>query len=277
MALLLATLALGTRDESCMKVTPAQCKQFARILSSARHDSRSHSWKAANGSYFGAGVTGGLGSGLGYNTIRFPLAGAVTPCTLPGKRDPVSRLQGLNLSFHGKRVLDLGCNAGGMLLPVAWNVREGIGVDFDDSLVDAATQISGSFACSRLHFHKFDLLRWPLDGILDMQRSCDRCRWDIISMYSLTSWLVNWRAVISWALKNARVLVIEVNRKLSVLPSTGERAEEVEKLLRASCASVDDRMNAMVAFGQKSDRWTLVCHVTPSNLPWGASPSPPAL
>ena len=119
MALILATLALGRRDESCMEVTPAQCKQFARILSSARHESQSHSWKAANGSYFGAGVTGGLGSGLGYNTLRFPLAGDAKPCTLPGKRDPVSRLQGLNLSFHGKRVLDLGCNAGGRLAALA--------------------------------------------------------------------------------------------------------------------------------------------------------------
>ena len=268
--------AMPSRAQSCSEITGAKCKEFVHILRAARHRREAvpytpgelQSGKVASDSRIGAQYTGGLGSGqAGYTTMRFPLVGSSEKCEIIGKRDPLARLQGLNLSFHGKRVLDLGCNAGGMLMPNAWSVREGIGVDFDEALVSAATQISNSLACNRLHFHKFDLLRWPLDQILDKQKSCDRCGWDIITMYSLTSWLPNWRDVIGWAIRHSRVVVIEVNSKSKKIPSTGEPSAEVQKLLQASCAHVDDPTQALVALGEDKDRWTLVCTVAATALP----------
>ena len=74
--------------------------------------------QAAKQASTGAAGTGGGGGPemLTYSTLSFPAKGLTrAPYVVRGQRDPEIRHQLLGVDFAGKILLDIGCNAGGMV------------------------------------------------------------------------------------------------------------------------------------------------------------------
>ena len=107
-------------------------------------------------------------STLAYNGARFP-AGYHTwslpggpdgePTVVRGERDASLRLDALRGAYdtRGKCVLDLGANQGGMLVGLADEIAEGVGVDFDIDCVNCATRMARREGAGNLSFYVFDL------------------------------------------------------------------------------------------------------------------------
>ena len=107
-------------------------------------------------------------STLAYNGARFP-AGYHTwslpggpdgePTVVRGERDASLRLDALRGAYdtRGKCVLDLGANQGGMLVGLADEIAEGVGVDFDTDCVNCATRMARQEGAGNLSFYVFDL------------------------------------------------------------------------------------------------------------------------
>ena len=96
---------------------------------------------------------------------------ALPPDALRGQRDPRTRLRVLaqHYDWGGKVIFDIGCNQGGMLLPLAHAastaelghrpIRHGVGVDGDAMLVNCATAMLRVMGCAPLA----SFYTWNLD------------------------------------------------------------------------------------------------------------------
>ena len=181
----------------------------------------------------GAARTGGGGAqSITYNNLRFNAKETGTPLMLRGQRDPAARYDLLDVDFTNKTVLDLGCNAGGMLLGSAEVVRQAVGVDFDASLIQVASAIVAQLGWStqEVGFHRFDFNNQsgpPLDALLEYAQD-GRREFDIITMYSINMWIHEPERLISWALQHARTFIMETNR-------VGSVQEQSIAVLRRKC------------------------------------------
>jgi hypothetical protein len=237
---LLSTPALNSTS-TCARLDDAQFANLLHLLSSANRQS------------IDAKRTGGAPSGAhGYSSMAFANVSGNGTFLIPGVRSPWERLNLLfraGLDLRSATVLDLGSNNGGMLLPLADLVREGVGVDFDAKLVDASNAVAAA-TCTNLHFARFDLMRQPLDELLLLQAACRASRakcshgsnhYDVITMYSVTRWLPNWRDIMTWAIAHSRHLVVEVNfagSGRSARVADGSSVSNVTSHLRSQCNSL---------------------------------------
>ena len=188
----------------------------------------------------GAGHTGGNGAGaVTYNTMRFRASGRPDiPLVLRGQRDPEIRHQLLDVDFSNKSTLDLGCNAGGMLLARAEVMRQAVGVDFDGGMVKLANSIAAE-------------LGWPKQGVAFYQHNLNNVtdfdrlltyatggtRWfDVITMFSINMWLQHPSELISWALQHTSTFLIETNG----LEATANRSIDV---LKRGCLRLVEKTN----------------------------------
>ena len=231
----------------CATVTDASYATIRQALLNANKDSVE------------AKKTGGAGMGeFGYSSMTFANASG-GQIFIPGARSPLERLDLFrrNVSFDGARVLDLGCNNGGMLLPLADEIIEGVGVDFDGRLIAAANSIAEA-TCTNLHFAQFNLMKQPLDELLALRRTCPGATsgtagarhahrpcsaslYDVITMYSLTRWLPDWKRVMTWAISHSRVFVTEINfsgHGVHGKLADGALVQSAVLFLRDACASL---------------------------------------
>ena len=99
----------------------------------------------------------------GYHTWRLPLRRDGASRELRGERDPSTRFAALakraDFTLDGKRVLDIGCNQGAMLINAAASCGcSGVGVDFDSELINACTRMARHYRVSdRCAFYTFDV------------------------------------------------------------------------------------------------------------------------
>jgi SAM-dependent methyltransferase len=138
----------------------------------------------------------------GYHTLRLP------DWELPGQRDPRARLDLSGIDFSGKSVLDLGCNQGGMLLPLAPSITWGVGLDYDHRMVNAATRICRQTPHRNLDFYVFDLDREPLELI---ENFLPDGKADICFLLSVCMWLTRWEDVMRQAARLSSELLFEAN------------------------------------------------------------------
>ena len=137
-----------------------------------------------------------------YHTIR------LGPHEFAGQRNPWQRLAGVPFTFDGATVLDIGCNQGGMLFCLKDRIREGIGVDYDHRMINAAHGVRAFNSANNLHFYVFDLEKEDLDLLMNFIPSQGV---DIVILLSMCMWIRNWRAVIRKAREIAPCLLFETN------------------------------------------------------------------
>jgi hypothetical protein len=125
-----------------------------------------------------------------------------------GQRECSMRLAQVPYDFSDKVVLDLGCASGGMLHCLSDRIQEGIGVDANPGLINAANLIKDINNSRNLRFYTFDLDRQDLTFLADFLL---HPQVDVCFLLSMCLWLDNWRGVIDWASKTAGALLIETN------------------------------------------------------------------
>lgn len=175
-----------------------------------------------------------------YSGKSFP-GGYQTICDgnsiLPGQRNCEQRLRTIGVEFAGKVVLDVGCNQGGMLFPLAGQIEYGYGVDHDTRLVNVCHKLRQTKRCDNLNFFVLDLQEEPLDLLDDLvEHTIDVC-----FFLSMCAWLSNWREVVDFCRLRAKTVIVETN---------GEQAEQEGQLdyMRTqfatvrivACKSIDD-------------------------------------
>jgi SAM-dependent methyltransferase len=159
----------------------------------------------------------------GYHTIT--IAGR----TFAGQRRPEDRLSLVPFDFTGKRVLDIGCNQGGMLFAVADRISHGVGIDFDSRLINAANRVRSFREEGHLDFYTFDLEKEELGYIEDFLPTG---RADIVLLLAVCMWISNWTEVINFAARLADHMMFESNGSL-------EQLDEQEAYLRRTFRVVD--------------------------------------
>lgn len=164
-------------------------------------------------------------SGARYSAQRYP-AGYHTielgGRRLEGQRQPAKRLTMVPYDFRGKTVLDMGSNQGGMLFEICGALKEGIGIDYDARMVNAANRIKAVRRAENVHFFVFDLEKEPLDLILDF---LPNERVDIVFLLAVCAWLRNWRDVIDFAADISTSMLFETT-------GTDEQQADQEEYLR---------------------------------------------
>ena len=159
----------------------------------------------------------------GYHTWVFPVKGGA-PQIYAGERDPIARLKALSqvvgYNFENKTVLDIGCNQGGMLVPIADQIVCGIGVDVNSELVNCANRMAMHFQKRNLAFYTYDLeegmhVSLPksegetyFDHMLDFLPYREP---DIIFLLAVCQWVKNWKELLHWCAKHAKCLFFEDN------------------------------------------------------------------
>jgi len=138
----------------------------------------------------------------GYHTLT------INGHRIQGQRDPVRRLASVPFDFQGKSILDIGCNAGGMIHPLAHLVKWAVGIDYDPRMINAANRIKQALMTSNTSFYVLDLQKDPLALISDF---IPEQRADICFLLAVCMWLKNWKQVIDFAQEHSRSMLFETN------------------------------------------------------------------
>lgn len=125
-----------------------------------------------------------------------------------GQRECEMRLKNLNYDFNNKIVLDIGCNAGGMLHAISKQIKLGVGIDYDFRLINAANMIKSLNEENNLSFFIFDLEKENLTMIRNFILN-DKV--DICFLLSVCMWIENWKEVIHYTSSIALDLLFETN------------------------------------------------------------------
>ena len=138
----------------------------------------------------------------GYHTFYFD------NFVVSGQRDPKLRISTIPFDFSNKVVLDIGCNAGGMLFSLSDVIKYGIGVDYDFRLVNTANAISNLHKKSNLRFFVHDLTQQPV-SIID--NYIPTINVDVIFFLSVCDWIDDCSDIISYCSNTAPNLYFESN------------------------------------------------------------------
>ncbi|HVT82716.1 MAG TPA: methyltransferase domain-containing protein [Phycisphaerae bacterium] len=111
-----------------------------------------------------------------------------------GQRECRERLAKVPFDFTQKSVLDVGCNAGGMLHALAGTVAVATGIDYDARCINAANIVAAVNGTPNLSFFTLDLEKDDLSQIevLTIRRKIDIC-----FLLSVCMWIKNWKDVIT--------------------------------------------------------------------------------
>ena len=167
---------------------PAALTEIGDALQRTRSGALSNGWSNHRGE----------GAPFGYHTY------SLWNVKFAGQRDPVMRLNIMRTyyNFAGKRVIDLGCNTGGMLFHLL-EAGPSHGVDLDARCIEAARVIQQEFTFYPHTFQVADL------DTTDPAHYLSNA--DVIFLLSMGSWLRNWPVVYLEALRSAPVLFVEMN------------------------------------------------------------------
>ena len=147
-------------------------------------------------------------SGYNFNTGYHSLE--IGKYSFDGQRNPKMRFKDLPFSLEGLSVLDIGCNQGGMLHAFADQIKFGVGVDYDQRMINVASKISAYNQTSNLSFYSFNLEEENLDYLQDF---LPENKVDVVLVLSICIWVKNWKEVLVKAKSLAEKLVFESNGK----------------------------------------------------------------
>jgi len=143
--------------------------------------------------------------------------------TLPGRRDPSKRLSLLPVNLVGKSVLDIGCNQGALLFSLESTISWGVGIDFDERMVNLCNLQRGIRKSSNLDFYVFDVDSDVHEFILDL---LPQERVDIVFLLSVCMWVKKWRELIDFCSEISGSVFFESNG------SPAQQSEQVKYLRR---------------------------------------------
>jgi len=137
----------------------------------------------------------------GYHTVE------IDGEEIQGQRNIGKRLAVMNYDFTGKTVLDLGCNAGGMLLKIADKIKQGVGVDYNSRLINVANLLRYSNEHNHLSFYVFDLIKEPTGQLSNFMRNPI----DVCLMLSIAANVSSWKDIVAWTRQNVETLIFEAH------------------------------------------------------------------
>ncbi|TCK93384.1 glycosyltransferase involved in cell wall biosynthesis [Natranaerovirga hydrolytica] len=127
-----------------------------------------------------------------------------------GQRECNQRLKNVPYNFSNKVVLDIGCNAGGMLHSLAEIIKCGIGLDYDFRLVNSANAIKTINKSNNLSFYRFDLEGEDLN-LINSYILTENKKVDMCFLLSVCMWIENWKEVIEFVYSISDNLLFETN------------------------------------------------------------------
>jgi len=125
-----------------------------------------------------------------------------------GQRKPLDRLKNVPYNFQDKVLLDIGSNQGVMLFAVQDKIKEGVGIDFDYRLVNAANRIKSNEDFKNLNFFVFNLEKEDFNLITNFVKNDSI---DIVFLLSVCMWIKNWKELCSWCATNIKNMLFETN------------------------------------------------------------------
>jgi SAM-dependent methyltransferase len=183
------------------------------------------------------------GFDTGYHTVM------IDGRTFAGQRDPAVRLPPVPFDFQDRTIVDLGCNQGGMLFQLAGQIRNGVGLDHDPRMINAANRRRAHVGAANLDFYVFDLQR-EHTGLLHNFLRNDSI--DLIFLLSVCMWIENWPEVIAWCAANAAALLFESN-------GTARQQDAQLACLRVHYGTVDLLQACSTDDPSQSNRKLLIC------------------
>lgn len=120
-----------------------------------------------------------------------------------GQRTPKSRIEIFRkvYNFENKKIIDLGCNNGGMLFHLT-EIKKGVGLDFDQRCIDCANKLKKIFQFT----YDLEFLYKDLNKPINLKE-----KFDVAFLLSLGSWIKNWKELYSDISKIAKVVFLETN------------------------------------------------------------------
>ena len=138
---------------------------------------------------------------------------------IKGRRNPYNRLNKIPYDILlNKSILDLGCNNGGMLYPIADKISLGIGYDGDETSIEEARVLTKEQGFENLEFHVMDFEK---DELIFPQT-------DIVFMFSISNWVKTWKKIIEILKPN--ILFFEAH---------GSRMEKQERFLEEKFETIE--------------------------------------
>jgi SAM-dependent methyltransferase len=150
-------------------------------------------------------------SGSAYNANEFEIgyhSVQLGDLFLKGQRNPGERLATLDFDFTGKKVIDLGCNQGGMLREIADKTAYGLGVDYDSRMINVANRIKRFNGIKNLDYYVLDLDNEDINLIKDFSSEDS---FDIVFMLSIAVWVSKWKELVQFANSIAPYILFETN------------------------------------------------------------------
>lgn len=138
----------------------------------------------------------------GYHTLE------VDGVIISGQRNPSERLKNVRYDWSNKRVLDVGCNAGGMLFELLKaDIKCGVGVDYDPLLINSANKRKSYVGDEKLNFYQFDVDKYEKSYLDDLIGEPV----DITLLLSVCMWIKNWKQLIDWCANSSDYMLFESN------------------------------------------------------------------
>jgi len=107
------------------------------------------------------------------------------------------------IDFKNKKVIDFGCNIGGMLIHLG-EIKEGIGYDFDRNCINAANNISKILNQENKKYHTFNF-------DTEDYKNLKKFNPDIVFLLSLGSWIKKWKKLYQYCIDLNCYIVLEIN------------------------------------------------------------------
>jgi len=155
---------------------------------------------------------------------------------ITGQRNPVERLNKIKkyINFENKSVLDLGCNTGGMLFHIP-EINKGIGVDIDNNCIEFCKIFSDCLKyTTEYNFIVHDL------NTIDINNILNNTKVDIIFLFSIGSWVKNWKSLYDQAFNSTNIILLETNNDNEGIPQLKYFEELNAKITLISENSDDD-------------------------------------
>jgi len=127
-----------------------------------------------------------------------------------GQRKNYKRIENIEkkFDFTDKVMLDIGCNAGGLLYALSEKIEYGVGIDVRPKCINAANIIKDRNSIRNLNFYIFNL------DTEDMARIPDfllRDHIDVCSFCAVAMWVKKWKEAILFCKEIAPYLIFESN------------------------------------------------------------------
>lgn len=160
---------------------------------------------------------------------------------IPAQRNPKIRLDKMreHINFSGKKVLDFGCNTGGMLHHLD-EIFRGVGCDYDARCIDAANDINTILGIKKLEFFRHD---FDKDSYEDLRKMIDvtlEFKPEIILLLALGSWVSSWKELYEFSLSYKADIILEVNNEEEGKPQLEFFKDKGCSIKLVSDASTDD-------------------------------------